>query len=88
MLVLHSWLLFQDEISFSLPKIGDGTAVVGGAATVAGALTGKVRYAWSGSDPASSGALSGEFKVTYSDRAVQTFPINGVISIEITDDLA
>ena len=87
-LILQSWPLFQDESSFSLLKVGKGTAVVGGAATVAGALTGKVRYACSGSKTASIGALSSEFEVTYFDEAVQTFPNNGFISIEITDDLA
>ena len=58
------------------------------AATIIGALTGQVRYAWSASDTALIGTYNGEFEVTYSDNSVETFPNNGFISIEVTDDLA
>ena len=75
-------------VRFHMRKLGKGTVVVDGAATVTGAFTGQVRYAWSGSDTASIGTYNGEFEVTYSDGAIETFPNNGFISIEITDDLA
>ena len=76
------------SVRFHMRKVGKGTAVVDGAATITGALTGQVRYAWSGSDTASIGTYNGEFEVTYSDGTIETFPNNGFISIEITDDLA
>ena len=46
-------------VRFHMRKVGKGTAVVDGAATVTGALTGQVRYAWSGSDTASIGTYNG-----------------------------
>ena len=75
-------------VRFHMRKVGKGAAVVDSAATIIGALTGQVRYAWSASDTALIGTYNGEFEVTYSDNSVETFPNNGFISIEVTDDLA
>ena len=58
------WIYRAQQFGF-MRKVGKGTAVVDGAATVMGALTGQVRYAWSGSDTASIGTSNGEFEVVF-----------------------
>ena len=54
--------------------------------------TGRVSYSWRATeqnkDTDTSGFFLGEFEVTWTGGAVQTFPGQGYISIEIVDDLS
>lgn len=76
------------SIRFHMRKVGKATAAVDAAATITGAFTGQVQYAWSASDTSTIGTYHGEFEVTYSDNSIETFPNSGFLAIEITDDLA
>ena len=47
-----------------------------------------VQYNWVAADSNTIGTYTAEFEVTYPDTTVETFPNNGYIRIEITDDIA
>ena len=64
-------------------KITDGIVV-----TDANPTTGKVTYAWVGTDTNTVGLFLGEFEVTWAGAKKQTFPSIGYISISVIDDLA
>ena len=61
--------------------------LVDGAATDKAVLTGQVKYAWNGPDTAFIGTYNGEFEITYRNGAIDKFPNNGFISIDINYDL-
>lgn len=46
------------------------------------------RYDWQPGDLPEAGQFEGEFEVTYSDGAVETFPNDGFIVISVTEDIA
>lgn len=50
--------------------------------------TGKVTYAWSGTDTDTAASFVGEFQVTWSGGKIQTFPSIGYIDIDVVEDLA
>lgn len=64
------------------PKVLRAAAVV---ETATGTPT--VRYNWAAVDTDTAGRFQGEFEVTYVDGAVETFPSEGYITIEITEDI-
>lgn len=64
-------------------KINRAAAVV-----VTATSTPTVRYDWQPADTGDAGSFSGEFEVTYQGGAVETFPNNSYIPIEITADIA
>lgn len=76
-------------IRFHMKRIGGNTVVVDAAAdaVVSAVTTGLVQYDWSAADTASVGTYHGEFEVTFSDGSIETFPNNGFITIEVTDDI-
>ena len=46
-----------------------------------------VEYGWSASDTAEAGLFEAEFRVTYADGAVETFPNNGFLKVRIAEDV-
>jgi len=72
---------------FHMRKIGSTTVSVDEAAQIVTEATGIVQYNWTASDTATVGSYQGEFEVTYPDNTIETFPNNGYIRVEITDDI-
>lgn len=75
-------------VRFHMRTIGGTTAKVDSAATVVSpATSGVVQYDWVAADTDTVGTYQAEFEVTYSDGTIETFPNNGYIVVEITDDI-
>ena len=88
--------------SLSAQLLSDGSAVdltgatvkfhmgdsVDSAATVVDAATGNVRYDWVTADTETAGLFRAEFEVTFSDGTVETFPNDGYLLINITEEVA
>lgn len=68
-------------------KDKDGNTVVDAAASIGVAASGEVYYAWQAADTDIAGSFKGEFEVTYSGGAIETFPNDGYIPIRIYEDL-
>lgn len=49
---------------------------------------GVVGYDWVATDTANAGRFEAEFEVTYSDGAVETFPNDGFIVVQIAGDIS
>lgn len=47
-----------------------------------------VGYAWQANQTDTAGRNQAEFKVTYADGAIETFPNSGFITVIITEDVA
>lgn len=62
--------------------------IINRAATITDAANGKVSYLFAAGETSTVGTFVGEFKVTYSDGSVETFPNSGFIDIKIENDLA
>lgn len=76
-------------VSLKMRKSGETSAVsLAGTASVVTADKGKVQYVWAAADTATVGSYEGEFEVTFSGGAIQTFPNDRYIDIEIVDDIA
>ncbi len=63
------------------------TAVVDADVSIVTAESGIVQYIWDAADTATVGSYQAEFEVTFAGGAVETFPNNGYIRVEITDDI-
>jgi hypothetical protein len=74
-------------VKFIMRKPGASTAKVSAAATVVTPLAGEVSYQWTGTDTDTAGTYNGEFEVTFSGGAKQTFPNDGHLKIEVVEDL-
>ncbi|MCF1707871.1 hypothetical protein L0V05_03465 [Tabrizicola sp. J26] len=46
-----------------------------------------VEYNWAASDTADDGVYEAEFRVTYADGAIETFPNNGFLTVRIAEDI-
>lgn len=57
-------------------------------ATIVDGSAGSVRYSRASGDTDTVGAYQAEFQVTYSDGKIESFPNDGYIAVEITDDIA
>jgi len=79
--------LTSTTVRFHMREIGKTTVKTDAAATLISANTGIVQYNWVADDTDTVGSYQAEFEVTYSDNTVETFPNNGYIRIEITDDI-
>lgn len=67
----------------------DSTPTISAAASIINPATnGQVVYTWTGTQTATPGSYRAEFRVTFPSGAVQSFPTNGFIDIEISNDLA
>lgn len=75
-------------VRFHMRELNTGTTKVNALATVVTAASGIVRYSWIAADTNTVGSFQGEFQATYADGKIETFPNDGYIPIEITDDIA
>ena len=73
--------------NFHMRAIGSTTVVVDGVAQIVNEATGIVQYNWIADDTDTIGSYQAEFEVTYPDGTIETFPNNGYIRVEITDDI-
>ena len=76
------------SVRFHMKRIGATTASVTSDATIINAAAGTVRYAWQSGDTSTAGSFQAEFQVTFATGAIETFPNDGSIAIEITPELA
>ena len=72
---------------FHMRPIGSTTITVDASAQIVTEATGIVQYNWIAADTDTVGSYQAEFEVTYSDGTIETFPNNGYIRVEITDDI-
>jgi hypothetical protein len=80
--------LTDATVRFHMRTIGGTSTKVDAAATVnSPATAGVVQYDWDAADTDTVGSYQAEFEVTYGDLSVETFPNNGYIRVEITDDI-
>jgi hypothetical protein len=79
--------LTDAAIRFHMRTVGGETAVVDADASIVTAESGVVQYIWDAADTATVGSYQAEFEVTFSGGAIETFPNNGYIRVEITDDI-
>jgi hypothetical protein len=56
-------------------------------ATVETAIPAILHYDWIEGDTDMAGPYEAEFKVTYADGAIETFPNTGFITVQISDDV-
>jgi hypothetical protein len=75
-------------VSFHMRALGATQTKVDAAATVVNAASGIVQYNWIAADTNTIGSYAAEFEVRYADNTIETFPNNGYIRVEITDDIA
>jgi len=67
----------------------NGAMLVSRAATVITAVgTPTVQFNWQAGDTVEAGNFEGEFRVTYGDGSIETFPNEGFIPIRISEDVA
>jgi len=76
------------SVRFYMRPVGGGQATVNEAAVIMAAESGLVRYDWVNGSTGTVGSFQSEFELTYPDGAVETFPNNGYIRVEIIDDIA
>ena len=72
---------------FHLREIGKTSVTTDSTAQIVNEATGIVQYNWVADDTDTVGSYQAEFEVTYSDGTIETFPNNGYIRVEITDDI-
>ena len=76
-------------VRFSMRLKGSTTPKVNAqTATVVTPLTGEVRYTWGATDTDTVGTYQAEFVVTLVDGRTVTFPNDGYLLVEVTDDVA
>ena len=65
----------------------EGTLKVDRPAIIPDPLIGRVRVNWETGETDTVGTYYVEFEATYNDGSIETFPNNGYIRVEITDDI-
>jgi hypothetical protein len=63
------------------------TLVIDELAEVVSDLPPVIQYAWQEADTATAGSFEAEFKVTYADGGIETFPNTTFIFIQILEDV-
>lgn len=79
--------LTGSSVLFVMRGPWDTSPAISSAATIVDAAQGKVRYDWTGTQTDVPGSFRGEFRVTFAGGSQQSFPTNGFIDIEISNDL-
>ena len=75
-------------VKFIMRLRSGGAAKVNASATIIAAATGDVKYSWSAADTDTVGDYEGEFEVTFSGGAIQTYPNSMYFLIKVVDDIA
>lgn len=65
----------------------DGTLLVDQPATIVSGLPPVVQYNWTAPDTETAGVFDAEFRVTYADGGIETFPNSGFIPVRIGEDV-
>jgi len=80
--------LTDATVRFHMRTIGGTSTKVDASATVnSPATAGVVQYDWDAADTDTIGSFQAEFEVTYGNSKIESFPNNGYIRVEITDDI-
>ena len=80
--------LTDASVRFHMRTVGGTSTTTDSAASIVSPATGGiVQYDWVAADTDTVGSYQAEFEVTYSDSSIETFPNNGYIRVEITDDI-
>ena len=75
------------SVLFKMRAFNSSTLKTNASATITNASNGAVSYTFTTSDTNTAGLFQGEFQVTFSGGAIETFPNAEYISINILDDL-
>ena len=75
------------SVLFKMRAVNSSSLKVNSSATITNASNGAVSYTFSASDTDTAGLFQGEFQVTFSGGAIETFPNSEYISINVLDDL-
>jgi predicted dehydrogenase len=76
------------SVVFNMRQRDGGPTVLDRAAATIDPADGVVGYDWEVTDTANAGRFEAEFEVTYSDGAVETFPNDGFIVVQIAGDIS
>lgn len=74
-------------VQFQMRPKGGTISVDRTAAVITATGTPTVQYTWQASDTATAGLYEAEFRVTYDDGAIETFPNNGYIAVRVGEDV-
>jgi hypothetical protein len=66
---------------------GGATVIDAPAVVVTATGTPTVEYQWQTGETANAGVYEAEFRVTYADGRVETFPNDGFISVKVSEDV-
>ena len=58
------------------------------AAIIAPATDGVVQYDWAAGDTDTPGIFEGEFEITFTDSAIETYPNDGYLTVKITGEIS
>lgn len=77
-------------VMFHLRQQGSPSTKVDAAMTITEAAEGKVKYEWddTGADTDTPGTFDAEVEVTDSNGEITTYPGNGYVTVQITEQLA
>lgn len=76
------------SVQFQMRKFRGSVNVIDAEADVIQDLPGIVQYDWAGGDTDTAGLYQAEFRITYSDSTIETFPNSDFLLINIVDDVA
>ena len=79
--------LSGSTVRFHMRLLGQTAIVVNQSATLIDAANGIAQYNWVAADTDTIGSYQAEFQVTYSDGAIETFPNDSYIRVDIIDDI-
>ena len=71
------------SVIFKMRAVNSSSLKVNSSATITNASNGAVSYTFSASDTDTAGLFQGEFQVTFSGGAIETFPNSEYISINV-----
>ena len=74
-------------VVFNMRSVGGVPVISRAAASIVTSSPPVVEYIWTAEDTAAPGLFQAEFEVTYTDGAVETFPNDGNITVQISGDL-